>query len=568
MRLASFTVKNYRSITDAYKLPLRDFAVLVGPNNEGKSNILRGIVTALRIISTGEVYRTRQAAVRYRYGMDDEGFRYAWERDFPVALREALPDGRSEFTLEFELDEDERHAFTLQVKSNLATNLKLRLALGKDDARLDVMIQGKGKKYLTQRVLEIARFVAERIEIQYIPAIRPTDLTIGVVDDMLARRLRVLEQDPNYRRLLNDLAEAQRPVLDALGMELTKTVASFIPEVKKITLESESDLRRAIRRSCNVMVDDGTETPLAMKGDGVKSLTAISLMRHVGQKAQGSRGLILAIEEPESHLHPRAVHRLREVLQEIATSHQVIVTTHSPVLVDRADAGRNIIVEGGHAGPAATLRQVRAALGVEVADNLSSAQLVLLVEGEHDVKIIGGWIAALSQTVKAALNSGNLVIDHLAGASNLRYKVGVYKSLLCNIHVFLDNDEAGRKAVDGALEARVLESSEYAQTVCKGMPNSEIEDLLVESSYSEALQQQYGVALNPKFMSSSKDPWAERIGENFQDQGKPWSKVLERQVKEVVAGAAAAGGLASLNEHRRGSIDALVSTIEQRLTQV
>ena len=71
MRLVSFTAKNFRSITDAYKLPLRDFAVLVGPNNEGKSNVLRAIVTALRILSRSEIYTLHRHAVRYRYGTDE-----------------------------------------------------------------------------------------------------------------------------------------------------------------------------------------------------------------------------------------------------------------------------------------------------------------------------------------------------------------------------------------------------------------------------------------------------------------------------------------------------------------
>jgi putative ATP-dependent endonuclease of the OLD family len=51
MRLKSFTVKNFRSITNAYRLPLRDCAVLVGPNNSGKSNILKAIEMALGILS-------------------------------------------------------------------------------------------------------------------------------------------------------------------------------------------------------------------------------------------------------------------------------------------------------------------------------------------------------------------------------------------------------------------------------------------------------------------------------------------------------------------------------------
>lgn len=565
MKLVSFTAKNYRSITDAYKLPLRDFAILVGPNNEGKSNILKAVVTALRILSRSEIYSPRQSAVRYRYASDEHGFDYSWHRDFPVAFHSTLPDGRSEFTLEFELDNAERHDFNEQVKSNIASNLKLKLSLSKDDARLEILLQGKGKKYLTQRILQIARFVAERIDIQYIPAIRPSDLAVRVVEEMLGRELAVLENDKDYKKLMTDLSEAQRPVLEALASELTKTIGSFVPEVRGIALETGSELRRAIRRSCRVMVDDGNVTALEMKGEGVKSLAAISLMRHASQKAQGARGLILAIEEPESHLHPRAVHRLREVLQEIATVHQVILTTHSPVLIDRSEVRRNILVDSGRAVPARNLRAVRDALGVELSDNLSSAQLVLLVEGDHDIRVLRVWLEKLSPVIRSSVGNGTLVLDHLAGASNLKYKVTVYKSLLCNVQVFLDNDDAGREAIQSALDARVLDQTEYSLTVCQGMNSSEMEDLIVEDCYKKAIENAYAVVLNPKFMTSNKKVWSERVRDNFQDQGKPWSKPFERQVKEVVSSAAAAAGLASLNDHRRGPIDALLIRLQERL---
>jgi predicted ATP-dependent endonuclease of OLD family len=561
--LISFTAKNFRSITDAYKLPLRDVAILVGPNNEGKSNILRGIVTALTLITRSKSYTTRRYAVHYHY-VSAEEFDYRWVRDFPVSLQESEHDGKSDFILEFGLDPKELAAFNKVTSSNLASNLKLRLLLGKESAALDVLLQGKGKKHLVQRLPQIAEFVAERIDIQYIPALRPSDLATNVVDYLLSRELSALEAHQSYRALLKQLEDAQKPVLDALAAELTETVGSFIPEVKRISIRS-SELRQAIRRSSTVLVDDGTNTSLAMKGDGVKSLTAISLLRHLSQRALGDKSLILAIEEPESHLHPRAIHRLREVILEIASSHQVLITTHCPVLVNRAEPPCNIIVQHGRAVAARRLKDIRDALGVELSDNLASAYLVLLVEGEEDARVLRAWLPSLSEKLKNALSSGTLAIDTLAGATNLRYKVGIYKNLLCNVHALVDNDEAGRLGVQAALDLRLLDLKEITQTVCQGMTNSEFEDLLDEAVYSIAVRTAFGVVLAPKCMNTNKKQWSDRIRDCFQDQGKAWTRALERQVKDLVSNTAATAGLASLNQHRRGPIDALVATLEQRL---
>jgi AAA15 family ATPase/GTPase len=50
MRLTYFTVSNYRSITTAYKLELKGVTVLIGKNNEGKSNLINALNLAMEKI--------------------------------------------------------------------------------------------------------------------------------------------------------------------------------------------------------------------------------------------------------------------------------------------------------------------------------------------------------------------------------------------------------------------------------------------------------------------------------------------------------------------------------------
>ena len=102
------------------------------------------------------------------------------------------------------------------------------------------------------------------------------------------------------------------------------------------------------------------------------------------------KNLVLALEEPESHLHPNAIHQLKGVLQEIATRHQVIMTTHCPLFVDRTSIRSNILVNNRMARPARSIQELRMALGVRAADNLQHAELILLVEGDDDREIDAG----------------------------------------------------------------------------------------------------------------------------------------------------------------------------------
>src|SRR3972149_4703482 len=111
-------------------------------------------------------------------------------------------------------------------------------------------------------------------------------------------------------------------------------------------------------------------------------------MRHASESRAGGKHLILAIEEPESHLHPSAIHQLKSVLTEIARTNQVIMTTHCPLFVDRTSIKSNIVVHDNKAAPARNVKEIRDVLGVRASDNLQHAELILLVEGEEDRKAI------------------------------------------------------------------------------------------------------------------------------------------------------------------------------------
>lgn len=562
MKLASVSIKDFRSITDAYKIPIGDLVVLVGPNNEGKSNVLKAVVLALALIA-----KPRTAIggprVRFRTAPDDL-LTYDWYRDYPMSLQATKSAGRSEIVLEFSMTSDETLLFKKETTLNLNKNLKLAVFPGLDDTVVELKLQGQAKSKLSEEQFSaITKFVARRIEIRYVPTVRSAETAEQTVNELVAAELRRLEDNSEYVKLLEKIEETQRPILDSLAKELTTTVRKFIPEVRGIRLGQ--GIRRAVSRSATVSVNDGADTLLALKGDGVKSLTAIALMRHSSQKTSKGRSVIFAIEEPESHLHPDAIHRLRQVLVDISQKNQVILTTHSPGLVDRVKPASNVLVQSGKAIPASRLSEVRDALGVRLSDNLSSARLVLLVEGASDIKFFSSILGASSGQLKASLESGELVIDPLRGASQLRIKLGFHRAHICSTHAFLDNDDEGRKAIEDAQAQDLLADSEYHVATAKGMKNSELEDLLAPLSYKHALEAEFGVALSLSKLNSTNRKWSERIQDEFQTNGKIWSSKLEQRVKTIVADRVVASGLHTLHPQRVDVIQKLVAALEQRL---
>ena len=470
--------------------------------------------------------------------------------------------------LQFDLTAAERKSLQELTEASLQSRLRLAVEFGWEQVELDLRLQGPGKKKIAERVWKIAEFVTERIGLVYVPSVRTPDMAVAIIRDMVADALGPLRRSREYDQLLAKLRELEQPHLDRLGEALTETARGFLGEVERVTIQPAGLDRAPFElRDYELIVDDGVRTPLEQKGDGVKSLLAIALFKYASEVASGDRSLVLAIEEPESHLHPQAVHALRSVLRELAEKQQVLVSTHSPLLVDRDHPSANIIVRDRRAKAAAGLAEVREALGVEVSDNLVSARLVLLVEGPGDEALLAEWLRGLSPRLATAMHNGDLVIDSLGGASALSSTAGVYKSLVCSVHAFLDNDDEARRAAAKATHARHMGLDEVTYSTCPDMKESEVEDLIPLGIYAHAVQQRFGVELaesDPQFRHAHAK-WSDRVRDVFRARGKRWDDTIEAQVKAVVADAAATKGLSSLNRKRGDAVPSLARELERRL---
>jgi hypothetical protein len=491
---------------------------------------------------------------------------YTWEWDFPIHQRAKYPDGKSEFVLDFDFDRAEITAFKRKFGVKLSGKLGIKLALGKETGTISVSIRGPAAKQLTAKAASIAGFIAERIQVQYIPAIRTQKSAHEVVDNILESELQSIESDPKYAAALKEIEKLQAPVLAALSKRLKTTLMEFLPAIRDVKVRIAHEARDEALRSSEIIIDDGNPTHLKYKGDGVQSLAALALMRSPSDAGDGRIQTIVAIEEPESHLHPSAIHSLKAVLNDMAARQQVVITTHNPLFVDRARIGSNIIVKDSKARSAKSVAEIREILGVRASDNLRHAEIVLLVEGSEDQVALCALLPAISVPLNKALANGKIAIDTLNGGSNLSYKAGLVQQALCSCHCFLDNDDAGRQAFEKARVDGILTAADVNFATSPGMPDSEFEDVLDVAVYAAVITNRYRVSLeSPKFKSNKK--WSDRLKETFQNQGKPWSDRIEAEVKSFVAQSVAATPLQALNVHKRNSIDALVTALEMRINE-
>lgn len=105
MKLVEFSVTNFRSITSAHKIILKDLTVLVGKNNEGKSNLLRALNVAMQAVILHS--RTNGRPLQYMNGRN----LYDWERDFPLQYQGRKSGLESIVRLHFSLENHELNEF-------------------------------------------------------------------------------------------------------------------------------------------------------------------------------------------------------------------------------------------------------------------------------------------------------------------------------------------------------------------------------------------------------------------------------------------------------------------------
>lgn len=575
MKLVSFSVENYRSITTARKIPLSEYSLLIGANNEGKSNILHALTLGMNALVAwhrqvrrtvdGRVVRNLAASTpspHHRVGYD-------WETDFPVSKQtRATSSSTTNITLEFELDTEETQDFKGEIKSNLNGTLPLMIAFGQRTFDVSVKKPGRGQATLTKKSTRIADFISKRIRFEYIPAIRTAQSATDIISDLVDHELYKLESDSEYAGAVAKIEELQQPVFDELANTIQSTVASFLPSVKSVELKSRRESRyRSLRRHVEIIVDDGNLTKLQRKGDGVQSLVALALMRHTSEQDEDDVSTVIAIEEPESHLHPRAVHELRAVIEALAEKNQVVLTSHSPLFVNPDDLTNTVIVRGSKAAPASHVSDVRDALGVRLSDNLQNARLVLLVEGADDVIALREIVASRSQILSRAFKAGTVTFDHLGGASGLRQKTSFYQTCACLVQCFIDDDAAGKAAVKRAIDDKILKVRDVNLCSVPHLREAELEDLYDKSVYSVEFQKEFGVDPRKKPMGRRKEKWSDTMKRLFGEAGKPWDDRIKHQIKAWLAKFAAENPDKILNPPISEPINNFISVAESKIPQ-
>jgi predicted ATPase len=333
-RVESLYVRNYRSLRDVELKALTPLTVFLGPNGSGKSTIFDVFAFLAEAFSTGlraawdRRGRFRELRTRDATGPLVFDLKYRERPDMPL------------ITYHLAIDEDTRGPFVAEERLSWR-----RRPTGRPFTFLD-FARGAGQVVSGEQPDEHDQRLSERLDSPGMLAVN----TLG----QLARHPRVsalrrfitgwylsylsadsaratTEAGPQERlslsgdNLANVIQYLKEQHPERLASIVT-TLATRVPRVERVDAEFMQDGRLLLQ-----IKDAPFERPILARfaSDGTLKMLSYLVVLYDPEPPQ-----LIGIEEPENHLHPRLLPVLAEECRQASARAQLMVTTHSPFLVN------------------------------------------------------------------------------------------------------------------------------------------------------------------------------------------------------------------------------------------
>lgn len=406
MKITEIKIQNFRGIR-SLALKLDDLTVLIGENNTGKSTVIEAIRLAL---TRGLGYRKNAQFSEYDFHLADANTTPQSADPIEILLHfsEANEDEWHETITQqlnevIQLDSDGLNHIWLQVQGDFQTDsstFETRWAF----------LNSNGDELILKNNSPI-NMLTRLVPVFFLSALRDASQEFGQRGQFWSGFLKSIQlPDDKREEIETALREVNTSLINANGG--LKEVTDKIAEAKKLVSLDATDpvVLEAIPTRVFDMVgkvqvhlksSHGAKLPIYRHGEGTQSLAVLMLFQaftaaNLAEAYDPASTPVLALEEPEAHLHPSSIRSLGKFLEEMTG--QILVTSHSGDLLSRVpvtslrrlykDNGETKIgmVEAG----AFTPRELQA---IDYSIRLNRGHFLfsrcwLLVEGESDFHIM------------------------------------------------------------------------------------------------------------------------------------------------------------------------------------
>lgn len=362
-------LKNFKSIASC-DVELSPLTLIVGPNGSGKSNFVDALTLTRDALNTN-----LENAIRERGGVDAVRRRSAGHpAHFAVRLDIALPDGRAEYAFQIAA----RPEFMFSVQRERCRVVRNGAEVGRYEAK-DGLVESHD---LELGHLQVAKEALALPVVGSLPHFAPVLETLADMGfyNFNPDRVRQL-QNPDVGDTLASDGRNIASVIRRLRSSSPRTVdrivdylAAVVPGIKGV-----GDLKLGPMETLEFRQDvAGDAGPWKFLASNVSdgTLRALCVLVAAFQESPS----LVGIEEPEVAVHPGAAQRVMDALLEASRRRQMVLTTHSPDLLDHDGVDIDAVIAVESQRGETRLGPVDAATRSAVRDNLYTVGELLRLE--------------------------------------------------------------------------------------------------------------------------------------------------------------------------------------------
>jgi len=365
MYISQAKILNYRALQNV-SIPLKRFSVLLGENDVGKTSVLYALDSFFqnKKISDKDCFFKRDKSVNIKIELSFDDI-----PDDPELKKYKRNDNKIIISKEFEFDKTP----------------KTIAKLDNDDCEINKNIQ---KKWFS---LENFHFIPVRRDLSVQFSMNKTALLGKTLRAKMKNVIKDNEDaSESLEKLQESLKESIKEPQDSLQQYLREQLHN--QEINLVFDDISVDPVEGFNFSVRLSDDRVEDILIENRGAGTQNNLIIALFRLIADMKLGEF-FIFVMEEPENSLHPKAQRQLLTVLQEISQESQIIITTHSPVFLERSKFENNIILNRTiHGNTIAKtfnidlIDKLRVDLGIRPSDALlkGGGNCAILVEGNTE----------------------------------------------------------------------------------------------------------------------------------------------------------------------------------------
>jgi len=339
-RVKRLTIYNYRSIGEDgvnIQFPHNAPLVLIGENNAGKSNILRALSLIL-----GETWAGNYMPEDHEcFGRSPEGLTI-WIRVEVAGVFCPYGCGTTvdSITLKYAKGDSRPCEYTIRTSGCAHTWMSNELK-----SQIACMLIGTERDLTYQLSYNSKWTYLSKLMRRFHSQLTDDESRVQKLKQFYSGLVETFYEVPEFSKFAESLKESSSRFGGNLPYGLDIDFSAY----------DASNFFRSLRLFPHI---DGEARSFEELGTGQAQILAIAFS-HAYAQAFGSSGLILAIEEPEAHLHPLAQAWVSQKLMELTQSGtQVILTTHSPSFIDLSSPETLVVVRKEAEGQATQITQL------------------------------------------------------------------------------------------------------------------------------------------------------------------------------------------------------------------